>query len=157
MRPDLPRARLPTKLPQPVAAPARRRKSVRRAGCVETEDVRSDLPPASLTPGWWRPTRPASVTSPASPSHQRSVRQSGDLSLVQICPDTVLSLVDSVHWTPYFAGPKVYAITTNLPESKTSFVPFLPFSVLLWHDKWPIHRKSMLEAPSAIKTQLKKC
>ena len=41
--------------------------------------------------------------------------QSGDLSLVQISPDTVLSLVE-----PYYAGTKVYAITTHLKTSKMS-------------------------------------
>ena len=39
--------------------------------------------------------------------------QSAALSLVQINPDTVLSLVE-----PYFAGSEVYAITTHIIHSK---------------------------------------
>ena len=45
--------------------------------------------------------------------------QSGALSLVQISPDTVLSLVE-----PDYAGTKVYAITTHLQASKMAFCAF---------------------------------
>ena len=41
-------------------------------------------------------------------SGEHHARQSGALSLVQIHPDTVLSLVEL-----YYAGAKVYAITTS--------------------------------------------
>ena len=42
-----------------------------------------------------------------------------------IGPDTLLGLVE-----PYYAGTKVYAITTHLKWH------FVSFGVLLWHDKW---------------------
>ena len=42
-------------------------------------------------------------------SREKSCMQSGPLSLVQICRDPVLSLVE-----PYHAGTKVFAITTHL-------------------------------------------
>ena len=38
-----------------------------------------------------------------------------------------------------YAGTKIDAITTNLKASKMSPIKlghFVPFSVLLWHDKW---------------------
>ena len=46
-------------------------------------------------------------------SGEHHARQSGALSLVQIHPDTVLSLVEL-----YYAGAKVYAITTHLKTCK---------------------------------------
>ena len=44
--------------------------------------------------------------------------------------DTGLLLVE-----PYYAGAKVYAITTHLKASKKTR-HLVPFSVLLWHGKW---------------------
>ena len=35
-------------------------------------------------------------------------------------------------------GGQVYAITTHLKPSKMPLQHFVPFSVLLWHDKWCI-------------------
>ena len=59
--------------------------------------------------------------------------QSGALSLVQICRDTVLWLVE-----PFYAGAKVYAITTHLKVSK---IP--PGVVIAWQVA-SMHRKDLL-------------
>ena len=48
---------------------------------------------------------------------QQSVSQSEALSLVQISPDTGLSLVDTLLCNMYYASAKVYAITTHLKAS----------------------------------------
>ena len=50
---------------------------------------------------------------------------------------------------PYYAGAKVYAITTR--------ITFVPFGVLLWHDKWLMNGKNIRDAlmPWRLKTQRK--
>ena len=63
-------------------------------------------------------------------------------------------LADKVE-QPYYAGAKVYAITTHLNACKMGG-NFMPFSVLLWHDKWlPCTERIYFRHPYAIKTQLK--
>ena len=51
--------------------------------------------------------------------------------LTLIGRDAVFSLVE-----PYYAGTKVYVICHNSTLQCTLFLHFLPFAVLLWHDKW---------------------
>ena len=92
-------------------------------------------------------------------SQEEPGEQSGALSLVQISPDTVLSLVQIPPDTglssvqPYYAGAKVYAITTHI--KCTLLGAFCAF-VLLWRDKWlPCTERIYYRRLYAIKNQRK--
>ena len=86
------------------------------------------------------------------------VRRVGVLNITQITNPGGSS--SSLVWCtltgpePYYAGAKVYAITTHLKASKMHFVPF---GMLLWHDKWlpSMERIYYTSRPYAINTQRK--
>ena len=85
------------------------------AGELEREVTRAGLGLAGVEQTVARLEQRVESSSAGQQTADKTQVQSGALPLVQICSDTVVSLVE-----PYYAGAKVYAITTHLKANKDS-------------------------------------